>query len=132
MPEMKAFVSHSHSHQDDQFGHVLVTALREAGVDVWYGSHDLLSGQIIETVERELRRRPVFLLILSLAALSSSWVKDECKWAYELLRYDPTRLILPVLAGTGVDQKQLPLFYKTFGVSRHQVCSPIRQSKLCA
>jgi Flp pilus assembly protein TadD len=97
MAQMRIFVSHSH--EDDTFCGGIVAALRDAGADVWYDEHNLGSGQLVDTIERELTARPVMVAILSPSALTSPWVRDECKWAYTLLRRDPSRIILPVTAG---------------------------------
>src|SRR5689334_5381494 len=86
MAQMRIFVSHSH--QDNAFCHVLVKALRGAGVDVWYDEHNMGSGRLGPTIEREERERPVFVVILSPAALHSPWVEDETRWAYGLWRND--------------------------------------------
>src|SRR5690349_6735400 len=88
----------SHSHEDDAFCRELVAAVRAAGADVWYDEQDLGSGRLLLTIERELRARPIFIVILSPAALASDWVRDESSWAYTLLRREPQRVILPVLA----------------------------------
>ena len=104
----------SHSHEDDAFARDLVAGLRGAGADVWYDEHNLGSGQLGPVIERELRARPLFLLVLSPAALASRWVEDECRWAYGLLRRDPTRTILPVLAAAIADELDLWLFLQDF------------------
>lgn len=96
MAQMQVFVSHSS--EDDTFCRGVVTALRGAGADVWYDEHNLDAGQLMDTIERELRARPVVVVILSVAALRSQWVRDECRWAYTMLRRDPSRIILPVTA----------------------------------
>jgi predicted Zn-dependent protease len=93
--QMKIFVSHSH--KDDAACHALVKTLRGAGADVWYDEHNMGSGKLMEVVERELRKRPVFVVILSPAALTSEWVRDESSWAYRLYKRDSKRIILPVL-----------------------------------
>jgi len=93
--QMQIFVSHSQ--QDAVACQSLVAALRGAGADVWYDEHNLDSGRLMDVIERELRQRPVFLVMLSPAALASQWVKDECSWAYRLARRDPARIILPIL-----------------------------------
>jgi tetratricopeptide (TPR) repeat protein len=93
---LRVFVSHSHA--DESFTLQIVTALRFAGADVWYDEHDLGSGQLLETIERELRSRPVFIIILSPDSLMSDWVKNEAMWAFNLLRRDPARIIIPVIA----------------------------------
>ncbi len=88
----------SHSHQDSAFCRQLVQALRAADADVWYDEHNLHAGSLLDSIEQELRTRPVFLLILSPAALKSQWVRNECKWAFTRMMHEPQRLLLPVLA----------------------------------
>jgi tetratricopeptide (TPR) repeat protein len=94
---MQVFVSHSH--QDHSFCLGIVAALRRVGAEVWYDEHNLASGHISDAIDRELIRRPVVVVILSQAALASSWVRNECMRAYELLRRDPSRIFVPVTAG---------------------------------
>ncbi len=94
--QLRVFVSHSH--EDDAFCRQIVTALRDAGADVWYDEHNLGSGQLMSVIQRELAR-PIFVLILSKAAFASRWVKRETTWAYEMTDRDPSRVILPVTAG---------------------------------
>src|SRR5260221_980356 len=103
----------SHSHEDDTFCRGIVSALRGAGADVWYDEHNLGSGQLVDTIERELKVRPVVVVILSDAALASQWVRDECTWAYNLLRRDPSRIILPVTAAP-LEEDAIWLFLSTF------------------
>src|SRR5579863_9548913 len=102
MPSMSVFVSHSH--QDSVFCHGVVAALRGAQADVWYDEQNLGAGKLLDVIDRELRVRSVFVVILSPAALASPWVKDECSWAYNLARRDPARIILPVLAGAVAEE----------------------------
>jgi TIR domain len=80
----KIFVSHTQ--HDAAFCRQIVDALRQAGADVWYDEHNLGSDQLGPTIERELRARPLFVVILSPAALKSRWVEDEARWAYILYR----------------------------------------------
>src|SRR5262249_53014999 len=109
---VRVFVSHSH--EDDAFCRQLVVALRGAGANVWYDEHNLDSGQLLDIIERELRARPVFVLILTPAAHLPSWLRDDCKWAYGLLRGDATRIILPVLAAPLAAEDDLWLFLQDF------------------
>src|SRR5574340_1296500 len=100
----------SHSHQDDEYCHTFVTMLRAAGLDVWYDEHNATAGHLVDLIEREIRQRPVFILILTPAALASTWVKDECTWAYGRWRKDQAgRVMLPVLAEM-VDEDDIWLF----------------------
>lgn len=98
MSTFKVFVSHSH--EDDAFCGQLVAGLRGAGADAWHDEHNLGSGQLLEVMERELRASPIFVLVLSPAALRSQWVRDEAKWAFTQQRREPERILLPVLADT--------------------------------
>lgn len=59
----------SHSHKNNAFCAEVVRALRGAGADVWYDDENLQVGQLGPTIERELRERPVFIVVLSLASL---------------------------------------------------------------
>ena len=92
MSAMPVFVSHCQ--EDASCCRQLVSALRSAGADVWYDEHNLGTGQLMDVIQRELGRRPVFLVILSKAAFASRWVERETMWAYELADRDPSRIIL--------------------------------------
>ncbi|HEY7340896.1 MAG TPA: toll/interleukin-1 receptor domain-containing protein [Ktedonobacterales bacterium] len=94
--QLRVFVSHSH--EDDAFCRAIVTALRDAGADVWYDEHNMGSGLLMSVIQSELGTRPVFVVILSKAAFASEWVKREATWAYQMAEFDPTRTILPVTA----------------------------------
>lgn len=113
MAEQQLMVFVSHSHEDNVFCQTLVQALRLAGADVWYDEHNMGSGQLGPTIERELRVRPIFVVILSPAALHSRWVEDECRWSYGLARKDPARILLPLTADA-IDEDDLWLFLRDF------------------
>ena len=89
----------SHASEDSAFCRALVDALIAAGADVWYDERNLGSGVLRREIMRELSARPVFLVVLSKAAFVSSWVQDECEWAYNLYRRKPERL-MPRLRAT--------------------------------
>ncbi|HEU5345905.1 MAG TPA: tetratricopeptide repeat protein [Ktedonobacterales bacterium] len=104
----------SHSHKDDAYCQAFVAALRAAGLDVWYDEHNATAGHLRELIERELRLRPIFVVVLTPAALASEWVTDECDWAYNLYRRDrANRVILPVLAET-VNEDDIWLYMQQF------------------
>ncbi|HEY7022852.1 MAG TPA: tetratricopeptide repeat protein [Ktedonobacterales bacterium] len=109
--QMQIFVSHNHL--DATFCHALIKELHDAGADVWYDEHNMGAGRLTTEVERELRARPVFIVILSPAALGSHWVEDEARWAYTLYRKDPKRIILPVLV-EAVNDNDIWLFLSDF------------------
>ena len=55
----------SHNSQDAKWCHTFVAALRQTEVDVWYDEHNLGYGQLMTEIERELRTRPIFIVVLS-------------------------------------------------------------------
>jgi hypothetical protein len=75
MGQLRIFVSHSHG--DQSFCEALVQALRAAGADVWYDQHNLGPGRLLRDINREIRDRPIFLVVLSQAALASMWVQRK-------------------------------------------------------
>ena len=95
MATMQVFLSHSSTDRD--VAESVVTALRGAGADVWFDEHNLGPGQLLKEITRELRARPVFLVLLSEQAIASAWVQNECEWAFTLRMSDPGRIILPVV-----------------------------------
>src|SRR5215510_8020335 len=101
MAQLRVFVCHSRV--DQPACDALVKELRGAGADVWYEDDHLDTGRAMEAIERELQARPVFLVLLSPAALSSDRVQEESSLADRLAKRDPSRLILPVLV-TPLDQ----------------------------
>lgn len=105
---LKVFVSHSH--EDDVFCRALVRALQQAGVDVWYDEQNLAVGGTSPAVKRELLTRPDFVVILSPAALHAPRVEEETRQAHGLLRADPRRTMVPVLATPLPDEGAVWLF----------------------
>lgn len=102
--QLRVFISHAS--EDSAFCQAMVDALTGAGADVWYDGRNPDSGMLRPGIMRELSARPVFLVVLSKAAFASTWVQDECEWAYNLYRRKPERLILPV-AGAPYDPDDL-------------------------
>jgi tetratricopeptide (TPR) repeat protein len=95
MVQLKVFLSHSS--QDKAFADTLAQALRGAGADVWYDEESLGAGHLRRIIMKELADRPVFVVLLSKPAQASTWVLDECEWAFDLQRDDPSRIMLPVV-----------------------------------
>ena len=95
MGQIRIFLSHSS--QDKAAADQFAQAFRQAGADVWYDEESLGVGHLRRIIMKELAERLVFVVLLSSVALASSWVLDECEWAYDLQRDDPSRVILPVV-----------------------------------
>lgn len=91
----------SHSTTDHEWCVELVRVLTAAGYDVWYDSTSLRAGESwIETIEHEITRRDLFILIDSPAALDSRWVRDEINLALNTNRRIVRLIHLPA-ARTG-------------------------------
>src|SRR5258708_36464201 len=101
----RIFVSHSPT--DPTWPRPFVAALRRAGADVWYDEHDLGYNTLSDEIERELRVRPIFLLVLSPAASASPWVRREMAAAIHLTDQSPERILLIVMAITA----EVPLLW---------------------
>jgi tetratricopeptide (TPR) repeat protein len=90
----------SHSHQDDEFGVRLVSALRaRLGEDaVWYDSSGGLHGgdEWWNRIVAEITSRDVFVVIFSPNSVDSKWVTDEINIAWALRHRIGTRIV-PVL-----------------------------------
>ncbi|MGO8950082.1 MAG: tetratricopeptide repeat protein [Ktedonobacterales bacterium] len=95
MSQLRVFLSHSS--QDKAAADEFARAFRQAGADVWYDEESLGAGHLRRTIMKELTERPIFVVLLSPVALTSSWVLDECEWAYDLQRETPSRVMLPVV-----------------------------------
>ena len=95
MAVMQVFLSHSSA--DRAVAERVVGALRGAQADVWFDEHNLGPGVLLKEITRELRTRPVFIVLLSEKAIGSPWVQNECEWAFTLRMQDPSRVILPVV-----------------------------------
>jgi formylglycine-generating enzyme required for sulfatase activity len=101
MPEqVRIFVSHSH--KDNDFGMRLVKDLRHAlgSVDaVWYDAYGGLHGgdDWWETIVKELTARPIFIVVLSPAAITSKYVLSEFKMALQQWHTSAEKRIIPVL-----------------------------------
>lgn len=122
MAQLRVFLSHSSA--DKAFADQLVAALRDAGADVWYDEHNLGTGQLRATIMRELATRPIFIVLVSHAALTSRWVQDECEWTYNIAQRKPERLLLPVTAAPYTPDDWDTLLYieslRRIEVSDHQ------------
>ena len=91
----------SHSHKDHEFGIRLIHDLRQRLGDedaVWYDKSGGLRGGDFwwKKIQKELKARNVFIVLLSPSANRSRWVKEEIDIA---LHYSVTKkmLIIPVI-----------------------------------
>lgn len=100
----------SHSHEDNAWCREFVAALRAQNTDVWYDEHNMGYGALSEEIERELRTRSIFIVVLSPHSINSRWVAREVDAAIHLQDRDSNYVILPVMAATC----EVPLLWVTY------------------
>lgn len=88
----------SHDPHDNGFCRALVTALRDAGADVWMDERDLSWHALRDEIDRELPTRPYFIVVLSPDALASAQVSLATDIARELRGTKEVRECVAVLA----------------------------------
>lgn len=95
---LRVFVSCAH--EDSLFAQSLIAALTSAGADVWPGV-TAQSIPTLATIESEIETRPVFLVVLTSAALTSQAVRHAVEYAVWCDRDDVShiRVTLPVAFG---------------------------------
>lgn len=116
MPTTATRVFVSHSHQDIAFCRPFVAGLQAEGLDVWYDESDLLSGALREKIEGVLASCRHFIVVLSPAAVVSSWVNAEIDAALDLLGSGRLQTFLPVVAATC----EIPLLIRRY----RRICGP--------
>lgn len=92
----------SHSSTDDAFVKQLREQLEQFGQLTWVDSRELSGGDDLDgRLEREIRDARHFIVVLSIDALSSSWVQREVRWALdeEKTRSDGYKVISILLPG---------------------------------
>jgi Restriction endonuclease/TIR domain len=75
--DVRVFVGHHHSPEEDAFTVRLVADLEAAGADVWVDTRGLTSGNFIRKISEGLAGRQWLVLIMTPAALGSEWVQEE-------------------------------------------------------
>jgi TIR domain len=78
MPEqVRVFVSHHHSPEEDAFTAHLVAYLEAAGADVWVDDARITADDFIKKINEGLTGRQWLVLVMRPNALRSQWVQAE-------------------------------------------------------
>lgn len=100
---MKVFISHSSS--DKWIARQIAKQLQERGIDSFLDEKDIETGDVIdETIQEHLSNCDELLMLLSPAALESSWVLIEIGGA-KVLR----KKLIPILVHVGANDLPPPL-----------------------
>lgn len=96
MGAMQVFVGYTTA--DMRLAGTLIRQLRAAGADVWDGHAPLHLTKLDARTNKELRWRPVSIIILSPDSLKSVHLAAATRLVVDAQRNDPGRIFLPVLA----------------------------------
>lgn len=92
---MKVFISHSSA--DKKFVRTLKSDLNENGIDTFVDEDSLEYGDSLkERLEQEINESSHFIIILTINAIKSNWVKDELKEALALFDKKTIAKIIPI------------------------------------
>ena len=90
----EVFLSHSSSNRT--VASAFAETLRNHGVPVWYSKTNIMTAQLWQDeIGRALRRCDWFIVLVSSAAIASTWVKRELSYALNHSQYDDH--IMPVM-----------------------------------
>lgn len=86
----------SHSSRDRTLASAFAETLRNHGVPTWYSKTNIMTAQLWQDeIGRALRRCDWFIVLVSSAAITSTWVKRELSFALSHSQYDGH--IMPVM-----------------------------------
>jgi len=85
----------SHSSTNRAIASAVAETLRNHGVPVWYSKSNIMTAQLWQDeIGKALRRCDWFIVLVSSAAIASTWVKRELSYALNHSQYDDH--IMPV------------------------------------
>ena len=113
--QVRVFVSHHHSPEEDAFTARLVADLEAAGADVWVDIVGVGAADFQKRINQALAICNWFVLVLTPAAITSPWVEMEMHAAIRLKAQGHMQGIIQVMAQT-VSQDQIP---PTWGIYAH-------------
>ncbi len=106
---MKVFISYAHDATD--IAEKIANLLKESGFEVWSENEILPGDNWAEKVAQALRDSNAMVVLLTPAALKSSWVLHETQYALSEERYN-LRLI-PVIIGDSKElEAKIPWIFK--------------------
>jgi hypothetical protein len=74
----------SYSHLDEAFARALASALRSAGIDLFFDQRDLHVGDLLlDRVMKAIALRDYIIALISRNSVKSRWVREELCAAFE-------------------------------------------------
>lgn len=71
----------SHSRSDNAWCDTFVRALRPFNIEIWYDEQGEYAGWV-QTTKDALQSKQIFIVVLSLTAWGSEWVREEINYAF--------------------------------------------------
>ncbi len=95
--QVRVFVSHHHSLEEDAFTTRLVADLEAAGADVWVDSRAITSNNFVQKISEGLEGRQWLVLVMTPASVASKWVKDEVNTALHEVNAGRMLGVIPIV-----------------------------------
>ena len=108
--QVRVFVSHHHSPEEDAFTARLVADLEAAGADVWVDDARITSDDFIKKINEGLTGRQWLVLVMTPDALRSPWVQAEVNAALLQVRQGRMLGVIPLVAQPCNDADIPPLW----------------------
>jgi formylglycine-generating enzyme required for sulfatase activity len=108
--QVRVFVSHHHSPEEDAFTARLVVDLEAAGADVWVDDARITSDDFIKKINEGLTGRQWLVLVMTPDALQSPWVQSEVNAALLQVRQGRMLGVIPLVAQPCNDADIPPLW----------------------
>src|SRR5690349_15604649 len=96
--QVRVFVSHHHSPEEDVFTARLVSDLEAAGADVWVDTGQIASGNFVRKINEGLAGRQWLVLVMTPQSLASRWVQEEVDAALHQVHGGRMLGVIPIIA----------------------------------
>lgn len=130
--QIRVFVSHHHSPEEDAFTARLVVDLEAAGADVWVDDQRITSNDFIKKINEGLAGRQWLVLVMTPDALSSEWVEAEVNAALHQVRGGRMLGVIPIVARVCDEGGIPPLWATLHRYDATRAYEPARDSLLRA
>jgi formylglycine-generating enzyme required for sulfatase activity len=109
--QVRVFVSHHHSPDEDRFTAQLVRDLQAAGADVWVDDQGITSDDFVQKISEGLAGRQWLVLVMTPAALASPWVRREVNAALNEQTANRMQGVLPLVLQSCAEQ-EIPMLWR--------------------
>jgi formylglycine-generating enzyme required for sulfatase activity len=110
--QVRVFVSHHHSPDEDAFTARLVADLETAGADVWVDDERITSDDFIKKINEGMAGRQWLILVMTPDSLRSQWVQAEVNAALHQVRGGRMLGVIPIVAKL-CDEGDIPALWAT-------------------